>query len=942
MNKSITLALFSILLLFEILPSNAVAWENEKTHPAITDKAVKLSVLGGDYLQTQLGMNEKLGTKLLLTEQYQNNLVRRAGQKRPTPKVWNTTESSILDWLKAGSEFEDIPNPRARHHFYNPIWNEGLNNVLVEPFSDIHGLIYYGSTWFYPDYWGFNLLGGSAAKRALGCADDWGTDWESEPEYLTTKYNWPTARNLFYIALTSENKEDRDANLGAMFVVLGHICHLLEDMGVPAHTRNDFLWGHLVGHNYKKQTGVKDPWKLGGNPFEAWMEEQIKNNDDQIPSVYLARLMDTPPAFAKFEDYWDTGICVESGIPQWQGDSPGWPGTGFGNPPPEKSWGLAECTNYQFLSYSTIFRNILSVQHFPHPDKEHTRVDWYASGPNGAKQYYRIGYDVPHLTRSTYTAYLLGDLAFWNTDTTEEKKVYEDYAKRTISRTVDYTTGLLNYFFRGRLSVQLSYLTCEEIRLNITNLSQNSGINQSLKGGIFELYWDDPNGNRTEVAEFIAFDSNDPADNDVWSSGCILPYGQSIRAEFPKPAGAVEKFILVYKGNICQNPAEPDTDDSDALAVAIITNPGCPFASNDCCCFLDPSTPTWDSNTVYGIGNLVEYWNATYKSNADNNINHQPYNNPAWWTKVSNTVSCDNENWNAHPPFGGIGKSPKYLSLTISGAPTLSPQQLFNAACATSCDYSPGNCDDLGPSPTRIPSFSSHINRTYILSGGKNCCYGCGNDCPTIEQSPSIAMSLCSDESHIILCWADVPYAMSLDNPSSPPLEGDGEEIHGDSSGAQGITCERGEGWEGLFYHVSGTWQIGENVKDSDNNIRGTVGGLSWFYSRVVLFTPKNTPICSVFDGHQISSQQYFYLSDWCYDMEIPSYNDVKITVQPIATPPSYPVWILSYDYNEGDIVIGSDGGKYVCNIPHTSTTDTTPISGANWQNYWSLVTECY
>jgi hypothetical protein len=48
MKNSIT------LLLFGILASKAIAWENHLTHPKITEKAVERSVLAGDYLKTQL------------------------------------------------------------------------------------------------------------------------------------------------------------------------------------------------------------------------------------------------------------------------------------------------------------------------------------------------------------------------------------------------------------------------------------------------------------------------------------------------------------------------------------------------------------------------------------------------------------------------------------------------------------------------------------------------------------------------------------------------------------------------------------------------------------------------------------------------------------------------------------------------------------------------
>ena len=48
----------------------------------------------------------------------------------------------------------------------------------------------------------------------------------------------------FYEALTDINEEVRNENFREMCESLGRIIHLIEDMGVPAHTRNDFS-GHL-------------------------------------------------------------------------------------------------------------------------------------------------------------------------------------------------------------------------------------------------------------------------------------------------------------------------------------------------------------------------------------------------------------------------------------------------------------------------------------------------------------------------------------------------------------------------------------------------------------------------------------------------------------------------------------------------------------------------
>ncbi|MHC4489196.1 MAG: RCC1 domain-containing protein, partial [Planctomycetota bacterium] len=245
-----------------------------------------------------------------------------------------------------------------------------------------------------------------------------------------------------------------------------------------------------------------------------------------------------------------------------------WP-TDFGNPPPQKEWGLAECSNYQFLSYSTVFKSS-GLQSFPHPAKGYTDVEWYANGPGGARQYYRKGYDLPHLARVTYTTfrYWFIPLVSIETSTTEETSVYKDYAKSTIPRTIDYTTGLINYFFRGRLNVEITGETATEIELTITNTSDNSDVAQTLKGGTFEIYWDDENDDRTQITS-ITFDP-------TWGSSSTLPNDGGVSellAKFDPPTGTVKQYVVVYKGNINENPADPDPDDTEAIAVGITFEP---------------------------------------------------------------------------------------------------------------------------------------------------------------------------------------------------------------------------------------------------------------------------------------------------------------------------------------------------------------------------------
>jgi hypothetical protein len=739
MKKNAALIALSLLILYAMLISKAVAWENKLTHPELTQIAVERSVLvKSDYLQTQFGLVQGLNTKLELMWNFESNLQRRASQERP-PEAWGGSELSIEDWIKDGSYFEDVPNPRARHHFHDPIRNTGLNNFI----SSWTPVIILASKWLYPDYWAFNLEGGSAIKRALGCADDWGVWWESEPEYAKGGYNWPNARLYFYNAITVRSEDERKKWLATAFVMLGHVCHLLEDMGVPAHTRNDFVKGHMVGGLYTDITGAKQPWWSGGHPFEGWMEKQILNNGGAIPNVYLARLMTTPPVFARFKDYFDTDICELSGITQWQGDSPGWPGTGFGNPPPEKDWGLSECTNYQFFSYSTINGDPFMRQSFPHPAEGHTRVDWYLTGPGGSKQYYRVGYEVPHLDRSTFTNYIANHVGMplsVNSETTEENHVYEDYAKRTIPRTIDYTTGLINYFFRGRLSVQQIETCCTHAVIRITNISEDSSVGQSLKGGMFELYYDDPAGNRAKVTDFTVFE---PApSNNQWNSASTLAYNQSTEAIFAIPEAEVAKYILVYKGNICQNPADPDPDDQGkAIATAIFDAVGCESIPNYMCAVWSDSAGSVTSCAALNKDLANCCWTGTFEGGTKDGQSVVLTCHAGGWHGWYGSSSCDYSN----DPVSGKTWS-KSLSCNggtvqltnnstgawekVSFTPTDIPVNCCEPTGAC-CDFSTGNC-----------TIKTEANCSYTWLGADVSCDECHeigipcSSCPIPNKTP--------------------------------------------------------------------------------------------------------------------------------------------------------------------------------------------------------------
>jgi hypothetical protein len=532
MKKNLKMLIFFAVAVLE-LNSQALGF-NSDSHANLTQSAIFNSALS-EYLQNQLNIQQGLG-EILTLDQSVIPLLERIPSDQFEDRISSVVPSNptIMDLLESGSRLEDIPNPRAKHHFYDPYRNTGLENKTEHP-----DLALAFSTVTYVRYWGdnnFDLTGASNLNRALNTEE---AIWEQE---YRNYFAWPDARSYFYKALTQESKSAREHYLALTFLSFGHVMHLLEDLGVPPHARNDFIEAHFRG------------LYLGGigNPFEEHVEDEI--GPSGIPERWLDGWTPQAKVFPKVASYWDVGDYTG----QYVGTSP------------LSTWGLSEQTNYQFLSKSTIFReNNGTKYYFPHPDvnnvTEHIDTEVYLWGLVPVDYRYISGYDITHLARTKFIqkyAYMAGMLypaEIVAYHTTFDEAVYEDYAKVIIPRTIDYATGLANYFFRGRLSVEPNLADPNIAVLTITNDSNNSGVPQVLKGGDFKLYWDDTDGNRAEVNDFAV---------SGWGTESVLDYDDTVTATFTREANAAV-YILVYQGQICENPSEPDPCDPNAIAVAV-------------------------------------------------------------------------------------------------------------------------------------------------------------------------------------------------------------------------------------------------------------------------------------------------------------------------------------------------------------------------------------
>ncbi len=168
--------------------------------------------------------NSKLSTYL------NENLMFGLSEQFLGPGFWVTPifiTRTVQDWITYGSWREDNPiGWRAVHHFENPV-------------APAYGYERYLTDLSCPD-------GISTEPSALDRAENADDNWEG--------YSWEDAKEYYYLALTSQNKAARDKYFAMTFRAVGQVLHLLQDMGTPAHVRND---SHVLPGFYGTETEIR-------------------------------------------------------------------------------------------------------------------------------------------------------------------------------------------------------------------------------------------------------------------------------------------------------------------------------------------------------------------------------------------------------------------------------------------------------------------------------------------------------------------------------------------------------------------------------------------------------------------------------------------------------------------------------------------------------------
>ena len=459
-----------------------------------------------------------------------NYLKNQLGFPKGIEEIINGDE--VKKWITDGGETEDYgwfgehdyPRSRGFNHFHDPLknWDEaGLDheakliykgNYLRDPVSSILWGLKPGEQDFFMNFTG---------------------DW-----------SWGAARYYYYHALTAPTEDERQENLADCLRAVGQLMHLVQDVSVPLHTRND---PHVL------------PAWTGKWTYETYAN---KNKDKLNYSAYhpAAILLTDPNPDGNYSHLVPiTGLFDRN---KYKKDGPIYTG---------KDIGLAEYSNANFLTQDTMWT-------YPHPsraDTDYDRINWLNPEPIDAedgKTDHRIyikfkegvGEDIKHLAAVDYwTIEYEGSIAGIIKAFSLDEKCWEDYASKLIPRAVGYSAGVLDYFFRGKIELSRKAYAQDAITLFARNITDGA---EQMSGGTVKL-----------VVKYRL--NNDVfyivADEKGGSSSLVIPRDNGIELSFdlrnnPIPAGAKDIALqVVYRGKLGKEIDGGWIGETDAVAVGM-------------------------------------------------------------------------------------------------------------------------------------------------------------------------------------------------------------------------------------------------------------------------------------------------------------------------------------------------------------------------------------
>lgn len=369
-----------------------------------------LSVFSFDsYLKLQLGLPN--GVKEIITSSITAN-----------------QSLEVSEWFRDGGLYEDkppkvLPYIRSANHFHDPLTDKGFTG----------------------------LPSGDSAIV-----------WSQKPvgqQWIGGHYSWFDTREKFYGALVATDKVDRDEKLAETFRGVGQLMHLMQDMSVPEHVRNDFH---------------------GLPAYEEWLADKNNATAANIINVALA----TPK-------YPDAGLLRQ---PSVQGSTAPIPIANLfdtnlftgrtADGTTSLAYGLSEYANANFFSPDSIF-----ASSYPFP-RWSAMQEWDDTVNGKKRTYLRKVADGELLNHAAtgkwFYKYLPVAMKSAGYGLKLDEKVYADYAQLLLPRAVGYSAAMLDYFFRGKIDIEL-VTASSTLQHFMVKLKNSTTTNEEMTGGSIAL-----------------------------------------------------------------------------------------------------------------------------------------------------------------------------------------------------------------------------------------------------------------------------------------------------------------------------------------------------------------------------------------------------------------------------------------------------------------------
>ena len=229
----------ALVVVFLAAAPAARAWDPATTQAGLTERAVLASVFHEvmrNRLARTLGAMEPLTLHSQLLAPGERQLLwSRISALDPAEGYRPSADgvASAMSWVTAGAVLAETPPERARHHFFDPRTGLGLDDG-----SGLRGKAHAMRL----------ALGDGASLRGLATGVAFDMTGVAAPKWVTRPDNDQSLavfHQRLHQAITAADANQREASMALAWMAMGGIVAALEDMGSPAHTRNDFRGAFL-------------------------------------------------------------------------------------------------------------------------------------------------------------------------------------------------------------------------------------------------------------------------------------------------------------------------------------------------------------------------------------------------------------------------------------------------------------------------------------------------------------------------------------------------------------------------------------------------------------------------------------------------------------------------------------------------------------------------